>query len=70
MNKRLLTPDTEITTDQSNDTIKFQLGEPVSLLLTNGLLVGVWVRGYLQKHSCPRGNYISESPCAGEMAQQ
>lgn len=50
MNKCLLTSDMEPATDQSNDTIKFQLGEPLSLLLTNGILGEVWVRDYLQKH--------------------
>lgn len=41
--KHLLTPDRTLTTDQRNDSIKIQLGEPVSLL---GLHKRVWVSSY------------------------
>ena len=46
MSSSLLTPDSESTKEQSTDTIKVQLEEPMSFI---GSLTGIWVRGYLQE---------------------
>lgn len=41
MSSSLLTPDSESTKEQSTDTIKVQLEEPMSFI---GSLTGVWMR--------------------------
>lgn len=44
VNKCLLTPDREPSTEQSNDTIKDRFGKPMSLM---DLLIHVDIRGWL-----------------------
>lgn len=44
-------PDKRLMTDQRNDFTHIQLSKPVSFF---GLLVGGWVKAYLQAHGCLR----------------
>lgn len=47
INKRLLTPDRELTTDKSNDTTKANFINHWMLL---GILTGIWLKYYIHEH--------------------
>lgn len=54
----LLTRGKELMIDQRQDTTKGQLGEWINSL---GLLMGIWVRGYLQAHKRFKDSYVTKN---------